>query len=301
MNEILLSIVTATFNREKLILRTYESLIKQTNKNFEWIIVDDGSTDDTEKKVLEWIESKIISIKYIKKENSGKHKSLNRAIPLASGQLTLILDSDDLLEQNAVERISFFYDKYYDYPNLGGFTFLKGDLSRKVIGNSYKENEKVRNIFEVLNQKIKGDKIEVIYTSIMKEYSFPEIENEKFIGESIIWIPIGMKYKIVYINEILYLCEYQSQGLTNLGRKLRINNPIGGMLHAEKYFNKQFKLKLRIKNYLLYNTYLLFSKKKKLDYKKYTRSKFNILQIITIIPSVVLYLFWLKYDKEVIQ
>ena len=255
------SILTPTYNRENQLEKCYESLLSQTNKNFEWVIIDDGSTDSTSNRVKKFMKQDLFPVKYYYKENAGKHTALNRGFNLCEGELTLILDSDDVLTKNAVERITSTWESI-DNQKVKGLSFLRMYSDKKIIGDSFPENNYLSDYIECrVNKKINGDKCEVFETKTLKKYQFPTFEKEKFIGEHIIWIEIAKKYQTLHINEAIYITEYLEGGLTDSGRKLRISCPNGGIQSSLAYLIPEVKLSIRLKNMLLLHSYLHFSKK----------------------------------------
>ena len=106
-----ITIFTPTYNRDYIIINLYKSLLIQTLKDFEWLIIDDGSTDNTELLVSSFIKDNKINIRYIKQQNGGKHRAINKALEEAKGELFFIVDSDDQLVDNAIERILYYFDQ----------------------------------------------------------------------------------------------------------------------------------------------------------------------------------------------
>ena len=238
-----LSIITATYNRKETLKRLYKSLCNQTNKDFKWIIVDDGSQDNTKELLEIWKKEKKINMEYILQENNGKPKSINEAVKIAQSDLCIIVDSDDILVKNAVEEIINDWTKYADYEKICGLSYLKGDLTGKNIGKDFKKESFISNHIQYrINKNDKADKAEVFRTKILKEYTFPIIEGEKFISECIVWNRIALKYDTVYINKIIYLCEYQKDGISNNWRKINIENPKGAMIVAKEMVKKPFSI-----------------------------------------------------------
>ncbi len=288
----MITVFTPTFNRLEKLKQLYECLKKQTNKDFEWVIVDDGSTDDTLKYLSKIKQEEKITIRYETQKNSGKHIAFNKGVELAKGNIFICVDSDDTLVENALERINFFEKKYKNQKDICGFVFLKGYSKEKSVTAHYKSKEFIENYNEyIINKSFKGDKCEVFYTSILKKYPFPKLGEEKFLAEGFLWSKIGKDYNYVFIDEIIYLCEYLEGGLTKSGRSLRINNPYGGMRHAYEYLEKNYRLKIKAKNMLLFLTYAKFA-----NYKG--KEKRGILKGMMIIPSVILYHYWKKKYEE---
>ena len=225
----MLSIVTATYNRDFLLSRLYDSLIRQNCPDFEWIVVDDGSTDDTAILLNTWISQKKINIKFFQKVNGGKHTALNLAFKKSSGDFILIVDSDDLLAFNAVEIIKskiIEIKKYKFYKRLSGICFPKADLNGMLIGSTHINSPFICNYLNYrYKYKINGDKTEVFKREVLLEFPFPKFKNEKFCPEALIWNRIAKKYDMVFYNDIIYLCEYQVDGLTSKTYEIRKNSP----------------------------------------------------------------------------
>lgn len=257
-----LSILTPTYNRAYTLDNLYRSLIGQLDKDLTWVVVDDGSTDNTEELISEYIRQNLIKIEYIKQENSGKHIAINSGVNIIATDLTMIVDSDDVLTVDAVKSIKEYWKKA-DKNNCVGVTFLRGYSETEVIGKKFPKNEMIDNANKVrYNLGISGDKAEVVRTNMLKKYPFPKFNGEKFLSEGILWKQLGSGTKTLFINEIIYITEYLSDGLTNSGRKLLIKNPLGAGLNAKLAMTKEFSFKMRLQNTLLYTAYGFFAKKK---------------------------------------
>ncbi len=282
----MITVFTPTYNRVKKLKELYKSLISQTNQDFEWLIVDDGSTDNTLEYLKKIQEEKIIKIRYEKQENSGKHIAFNKGISLARGKVFICVDSDDTLTSNAIERIAFYAKKYEKEKNLCGFCFLKGYDQNRAVTNEYKSHEFRENYNTyIINGNFQGDKCEVFYTDVLKKYSFPKLGSEKFLAEGFLWSRIARSYDTIFINEIIYLCEYLEDGLSRSGRALRVRNPYAGMYHAYEYLDSCYSTKIRIKNMLLFLTYSRFAKYK-------GKEKRGVLKLSMTLPSWLLYHYW---------
>lgn len=225
----MLSIVTATYNRELLLPRLYESLVNQECQNFEWVVVDDGSVDNTGKLFNEWIIEKKINIKFIKKNNGGKHTALNLAFKESSFEFVLIVDSDDFLPANAVKIISEKILEFNENENnlrLSGMCFSKADFNGLIIGNLHKNSPLFCNYLDYrYKYNISGDKVEIFKRKLLLKFPFPEYEKEKFCPEALVWNRIAQEYDMVFYNDIVYLCEYQQDGLTSRIYEIRKNSP----------------------------------------------------------------------------
>ena len=253
-----LSVVTPTYNRAHLLSGCYESLRRQTCKDFEWIIVDDGSRDETDNVVAAFDDSDF-PIVYVKKENGGKHTALNASHPHIRGKYVLILDSDDSLTESAVADVQEQWAKYEDREEIGVVTFLRitpeGTLFAYV--NDYDTPVDLLTYPRTVN--LGNDCCEVIRAELFKKYPFPVFEGERFLSEGVLWSQVARNHKCVYINNPIYLCEYLEDGLTQAGRSLRIRNPRGGMLSSSFGLDQRNSLRQRIKSGLLYTCYGFFA------------------------------------------
>ena len=250
-----LTILTPTYNRAYTLSKLYESLLAQTNKNFIWMVIDDGSTDNTKELIQKYIREDKVNIRYIFQENGGKHRAINTGIKEIMTDATFIVDSDDVLTEDAVETI-FFHWHTVENENLVNISFLRGYTTSEAIGKKFSKDYEINNLIDIrYNQNITGDKAEVVNTKILKEMLLPTIENEKFMSEGILWKGIAKRGNSLFINKIIYITEYLEDGYTSSGRMLLINNPLGAMLNAKMAMTDEFTLKIRLRNALLYIAY----------------------------------------------
>ncbi len=207
------SICTPTYNRAHCLDRLYNSLVDQTSKDFEWIIIDDGSKDKTKEKVEYFLDQKKIDVKYFYKNNGGKHTAIKEALNYATGDYFFIVDSDDYLKCTAVAVI---IEKFSGISsNFAGIAFMKEFENGNLVGTTFKGDYLDATSLERSKFKIRGDKAEVFFTKILKKYPFPVFDNEKFLTEAIIWNRIANDgYKIRWFNESIYVCQYQNDGLS---------------------------------------------------------------------------------------
>lgn len=225
--ETLITIFTPTYNRAHTLPQLYNSLKKQRSQNFEWMIVDDGSIDNTSEVVESFKKEAQFTITYLRKENEGKHIAINKGVELAKGDLFFIVDSDDYLIPIATEIIARNYPLIKDRPEMAGISFRRGYSEKKYIGSQITFSPIEANALDFRNKyKIKGDMAEVFKTSILKNYPFPLVKGEKFCAEGLVWNRIALKYKLIWFSKIIYICEYLEGGLTDNSFKIRKNSPI---------------------------------------------------------------------------
>jgi len=247
------TIFTPTFNRKELLEKLYKSLQKQTFKDFEWLIVDDGSTDGTKEKAEEFLSEKKLDIKYYFKENGGKQRAYNFATDKANGELFICLDSDDEYVENGLETILKYWKKYEKNNNIAGMGYLSTYPNREVIGSSFPEKEMVSTQFDIYNKYgVKGDKGLMFRTEIIKKYKFPVFDDEKFITEAVVYNRICEKYKMVYVNEKIEIKEYQEDGLTAKYSNLLLRNPKGQALYHKEINSQNLSFKQKVLNNAVY-------------------------------------------------
>lgn len=243
----LITILTPTYNRGYIIEKLYKSLLIQTDKNFEWIVVDDGSTDNTEDIFKKIINENKLPVKYLKKENGGKHTALNEGIKVAKGDMLIIVDSDDYLIKNAIQRIREESKKIFNNNKFAGVSFRKIRISdNKIIGNDILKEKYVDtdSLSYRYKYKITGDLAECFKLKVLKEFPFPIYENEKFVPEALVWNRISDKYIMRFFNsEGIYMCEYLPDGYSQQFSKLRKNNP---KAYKEYYSEELMKKKIPI-------------------------------------------------------
>ena len=247
------TIFTPTFNRKELLEKLYKSLQKQTYKDFEWLIIDDGSDDGTKEKAEEFLSEKKLDIKYYFKENGGKQRAYNFATDKANGELFICLDSDDEYVENGLETILKYWKKYEKNNNIAGMGYLSTYPNREVIGSSFPEKEMVSTQFDIYNKYgVKGDKGLMFRTEIIKKYKFPVFDDEKFITEAVVYNRICEKYKMAYVNEKIEIKEYQEDGLTAKYNNLLLRNPKGQALYHNEINSQKLSFKQKVLNNAVY-------------------------------------------------
>ena len=256
-----ITVITPTYNRGDMLERLSRSLLGQTAKDFCWLVVDDGSGDGTEALVKRWSEENKIKICYQKQENGGKHRALNAGIRRIESPLTFIVDSDDYLPEDSIRIILEYHNKFAGTPGICGYSFLRFYSNGEVNTAYFPINEEIDTYLKVrINGGIGGDKAEVFFTDVLKEYPFPEFRGEKFMPEDTVWMMMSEKYAMVHINECVYISDYLEGGLTRSGRRMKIYSPKGMMLRSKVYLeNNKVCLKVKIKMQLLYIIYSRFA------------------------------------------
>ena len=274
----LITVFTPTYNRGYIIHKCYESLKKQSYKNFEWIIYDDGSLDDTKQIIEKFINENIINIKYYYSKNSGKHVAINRGVDLANGDLFFIVDSDDYLTEDSLELIKEAWDSIdieekEKYAGVSGRRHLVNKKNKEFnFDTKYYDAHSIK--FNLIDKNIQ-DKAEVYVTKILKQYKFPEFKGENFMTEAVVWYKIAEDgYQIRWFNKDIYICEYLEDGLSYNFFRQRIHSIIGTCDSYNKLSSFKLPLKFRIRykiNYFRYglNKYSIYELIRKLNKKEF--------------------------------
>lgn len=225
-----ITVFTPSYNRAYIIEKAYQSLTRQTMPEFEWLIVDDGSTDNTEELVQHFIDEQNIIIRYFKKTNGGKHTAVNMGLEMAEGRLFLILDSDDYLNDNALERILYWEDTIKDAEHFGGVSGLRVYQNGIPIGQKWIPETDYIDTFAFEKDRKKygllGDKAEAYYTDVLRQFCpLPVYEGEHDVEIGVLWNRVAYAgYKLRWFREGIYVCEYLEDGLSANSVQLHLKN-----------------------------------------------------------------------------
>lgn len=224
----MLSIITPIYNRASLLPRIYDCLCSQSSKDFEWIIVDDGSTDNV-RDTVDKMQPEGFTVRLFQKVNGGKHTAVNMGIKEAMGELTLILDSDDELPEDAVATVSDAYKTIEGAADFAGVCGYMAHRDGRIIGLPLVEAD-FSEIELRYRYHVYGDMCEVFRTDVLREFPFPELKGERFCPESLVWNRIARKYKLHVFPKVIYLRDYIDGGLTDNIVRIRMNSPIASMM-----------------------------------------------------------------------
>ena len=227
-NRIRLTIFTPAYNRAHTLPRTYESLLQQDCKEFIWLIVDDGSQDNTAELVRQWqSQDNGFEIRYIYKENGGMHTAHNTAYENIDTELNTCIDSDDRLAAGAVRKILSKWELVRD-RGYAGIIGLDSDFDGQIIGKGFPEGMTETSVIGYYAAGGSGDKKLVYRTEIINKYpSYPVFEGEKYVALSYKYRLIDQDYKMAVLDEILCNVEYQPDGSSNTMWRQYLKNPKG--------------------------------------------------------------------------
>lgn len=282
-----ISVLTSTYNRGDLLKKLYNSLIQNSNYNVDvqWLIIDDGSKDDTKNIVKDFKDENKIEIKYFYQENQGKMLAINKLVKEANGDLIIECDSDDYFTEDAFDIIKNEYQKC-DKSDIYALCFLKYDQNGNNMGNLFK-NEKTTMFDLYFKEGENGEKALVFFADVRKKYKHELEHNEKFVTEARMYHKMDVKYKMICINKPIMICEYQKDGYSKNIIKQFKNNPYGYYKYFQEILEKDMKGVKFSKRLYVIKHYILFGKlinaKKSLN--KIMSTKNKILYCLLYVPG----------------
>lgn len=282
----MITVFTPSYNRKKELGQLYKSLIKQNYNDFEWLIVDDGSKDDTKAYIEKLKKERKIKINYIYKENGGKQSAYNLGLDNANGDIFLCIDSDDILKTNILLQIANDFESIKSNNNICGIAYIQSYIKEKnkIIGTKFPKEDLVVDYYSLYNKLgVKGDKLIILKTNIAKNYKFPIIKGEKFVPEALIFNRISNDYDLLCKNIIAAHKEYLTGGYSDNYFNLVKRNPKGNQLYYKELltFNASF---YNVYAYILFG---LFSNKKFKEILKEVKNKIKV--IVLFIPTFIVY------------
>lgn len=283
-----ITVFTATFNRSDTLERLYNSLQTQTFKDFEWLVVDDGSTDGTKNFIEKCIlEKNPFPIHYYYKENGGKHTAINIGLDKAKGELFFSVDSDDYLTTDALQKVNSWT---VSLPTKEKFCGVVGNMGYDsmtspniIYETQWRDVSLLERYAEFSNNPIDGERALVFFTEIHRKYRYPEFENEKFMTEAVAWNRMANDgYKMRIYNDIIYIYKYLPNGLTLSGTKIFFDNPKGyGLWMLEKAEFCKYSFYKKLKMYYGY----FFTQKDKLSNKQIANNIGISFWVITLLSN----------------
>lgn len=281
-----ITVFTPTYNRAYSLGDVYESLCKQTLQDFEWVIVDDGSADNTAELVQGWVDDNRIPIRYAKKVNGGKHTAINLGVEMAQGEWFLIFDSDDQCTANTIERF-YQLSQSLTAGELAGISTISVRSitdSGDNVGPTYSFRQKiVRDPSEQLLLRSQAERWGINKTALMREVPFPVFPGEKFVPESLIWNQLSLHNATLFADDSLRIFTPRADGLTASMLKIRVNSAQGARLCYQEMLNLPLSLQERCKTLVNYYRFCFHAKK---DSKPKALGQ--------LLPFVAGYLFYVK-------
>lgn len=232
----MLTIFTPTYNRGYILKELYQSLCKQTNQKFKWLIVDDGSTDNTKELVEKWQMENQITITYLYENNLGKSAAHNKAMKYIDTELFTCVDSDDMLDECAVEIVLREWGKIQqNEADIGGILAFRKTRQGEAITHYNASNSQIGCLKEFYDKKIiSGDTMLIFLTNYIKKIQFPMFAGEKFIPEAYLYDQFDQAYKLKIVPAYIYICDYLEDGYTKNMSRLIANNPRGYRAYIEQ-------------------------------------------------------------------
>lgn len=282
----MLTVFTPAYNRAGMLPRLYQSLCEQTNKDFEWLIIDDGSTDETTAVVQSFADEQKLNIRYYKKENGGKHTAHNLALELAAGEWFLCVDSDDLLAADAVAKL---VEKFAKLNEEKGVIAYKEDLNGTLLSDPFPEEIQKTQMYRLASDYgCRGEFSLVFQTAFAREFPFPVFAGERFVTESVIYDQMDQHGQFALLPAVLTLCEYQQDGYSSDATKLMKKNPSGYCLYFLQRIDLYGSVKQRIVHAGKYWCFRWICKRSELRYQ----GNHKILVVLSLIPGIFFRIYY---------
>lgn len=262
MSEKIVTVFTPAYNRGYTLGRLYKSLIKQTDNRFCWIVVDDGSTDDTKELVSTWIKENKIDIQYFRQENQGKPSAHNKGVELSKSELFTCVDSDNYLKDNAIEEI---ITTWHNHPDdcIGILGYIERE--KEGVLTSCSDDAISKGTLRYLyDHGLSGDTILVYKTEVLKKYSFPKFKDEKFIPEAYLYDLLDREGKLMLLRKSLYVCEYLPDGYTAGMARLLFRNPEGYFCYINQRLKFDVSIKQRLADSIRYDAMAIAHSRKRI-------------------------------------
>lgn len=271
----MITVFTPIYNRGYTIARLFESLQGQTSSDFEWVVVDDGSTDETPRLLVEFAEKANFPFRYERQNNSGKHIAMNRGAELAQGEWFFVVDSDDWLPSDSIE-INLRYiaqiasdDSFAGVSGVcarpdGALLLVDSEMSLDVLGPEVR-NRFAREFIDATPKdyrfkfKMPGDRAEIVRTELIRRFPFPHFEGEWFVSEFFLWQSISeLGLKIRWFNTPTYCGDYLEDGLTTNMKSVMLENPKGRAFVDNFTLQAHVPINMKLRsavNYIRYGRY----------------------------------------------
>lgn len=285
----MITIFTPSYNRAYTLLRLFNSLQEQSRLDFEWLIVDDGSTDGTQELCAGFSRDASFPVRYRRQKNAGKHVAINRGAAEARGEWFFIVDSDDYLPANSIETNEGYLSQIAEDP---GFAGVSGVCARAdgswLLGQGHGlegVDSRVRELFSReyvdatsqdyrLRLKMPGDRAEIVRTELVRKYPFPSFEGERFVSEYYLWQSISEEgLKLRWFNKPTYCGDYLEDGLTTNMREIMRKSPLGRSFVDNFTLGSHAPLSMKLNSAVNYTRYGRFGGKAIMELIREAKSK----------------------------
>lgn len=255
------TVFTPTYNRAHTMESLYQCMLRQTNKDFEWVIMDDGSSDNTNELIHQWILEGRVNIQYYKQENQGRFAAFNNVKKYFRGELILWCDSDDEMVESCIEKIIDTWNRIENRNGTSGIIGYMLTPDKEIIGTRFPNKIEYERFYVLYDKyRMAGDQAIVFRNDLVQKYSYPVFEGEKFTGDSILFNQISEEYPMYILREGLLIREYLDDGLTKNLLQHHISSPNGMREHYKDAILHEKYNKINIcKHYIGYIAFAKFT------------------------------------------
>lgn len=263
----MLTIFTPVYNRAHTIPRLYESLCQQNDVDFEWIVIDDGSSDNISEVLVNIIANAPFSVKFYSQKNRGKHTAHNKALKMAAGRYFMIIDSDDWMPPDAINAIASAIDKVDSLgESVAGVSMLSILENGEILGDTFPIDGWVGRSYEYYDKfRIAGDKQNIVRTDVLRNLPYPEFEGEMQVAPGLVWNRVCLKYEMLHLNIPVQIVEYQCDGLSARIVAMQASSPKSTELFYTELSKLNVKKTTKLKALANIARYRLHNKKYNFD------------------------------------
>lgn len=282
----MLTIFTPTYNRTDKLPRLYDSLCRQSCYDFEWLIIDDGSADNTAEVAAAFAEEKRFPVRYIQKENGGKHTAYNLALEHARGEWFLCVDSDDFLVEDIIGKL---LDKLQTLDDQNGLIAYKKDITGRHLSDPFPNDIRQEKMHRLgLVHGCGGEFTLVFSTAFAKKFPFPIFPGERFVTECVVYDQMDQYGEMALFPEVITICEYQADGYSQNANAVMKKNPSGYCLYFLQRIDLQIKLLPRIIHASKYWCFRWICSNNTLTY----HGKHKLLVVLSVIPGALFRVYY---------
>jgi glycosyltransferase involved in cell wall biosynthesis len=295
-----ISLITATYNRRELLKKLFDSLVAQQYPAIEWLIVDDGGTDHTEDAVAEFRRQASFPIRYLRLDNGGKPRAVNRGLEMATGDVVCVVDDDDFFLPDVFRTVARDFAEIADRDDVAGLSYLTADPAGRIWGRPFPRDGMVSDHFECrINRKIWGDKCEFTKADLIHRHGFRYYEGRKrggMGGDALFHFAIAEMYRTCYRNAIVLIKDYQADGISVNWRRKALQNADRTAEYYAAHLNRRVRFPIRLR-YMIAYVAILWYARRRIPWTTISARKMNLLFYLACLPGILLGARWRRYDR----
>ena len=297
----MITVITATYNRRHLLRRVYESLLAQQTTDIEWIVVNDGGSDATPELVAALQTEAPFRIRYAWQENAGKPRATNHGLDLAEGDLVCVLDDDDYFLPGVFAQVFRDYAEIAGDQSIAALSYLTVDPQGRTRGVPFPLERKVSNHFEYrINRRTWGDKCEFSKLAALNRQNLRYFETEArggIGGDSVFFMDFAEHYDTLYVNKPVLVKDYQADGISVNWRQRALRNPVRTARYYQAHLHVKLALGIRLRYMIAYAAIMRYAGQR-LSFSQLEPLSNLLLLCLAWLPGLLLGARWKRYKSR---